>query len=483
MSKVLWLGGLLLTLATVVAPAQSGSAVLVQGGHVIPVVGDPIPGGSVLIRDGKIVAVGKDIEAPFDAKVISAEGKYVFPGIVEPMTSRGLDRANENMDLGPFLLTYDAIDPSDPFFEQSLRSGVTAIHVSQGNNCVIGGETRVVRPLGLTVSEMTASKAAGLKVCFTPKNGYDRSSQMAVLRGAFRDLDRYSERLAETLYEEDLKKKDEKLTVGPEEARKRGRKLVKASKMNEPNKNLARMREGRLDAFFWCANAMDVAAAMNFAKSQKLKDDRLTVAIGAEGMKAARMLRGLKRPVILPASQMVYSEQNRETLEREETFVPERLAKAKVPFALSDSRDPRYDAARLVRNGISRQAALEAITINAAKAAGIDQAFGSIEVGKSGDLVILSGDPLDAMSWVDSVIIEGHHVYERAKDLRLRELMKGVHRTEERARRAEAAKKKAAEAKKAKPAKKAATSKPGKATKADGTKASGAKKPSGAKKN
>ena len=147
----------------------------------------------------------------------------------------------------------DAIDPSKRYFEEALRGGILSVHACQGNNTVISAVSRVVRPIGLTVAEMTVRADGGVKISFAPKRGYDRSAQMAILRETFAELDRYLEGLAEKLYEEDLKKKGEKLEVGPDEAAKKGKDLITLARIDDRHRNLVRLRKGRLDVFAWCA--------------------------------------------------------------------------------------------------------------------------------------------------------------------------------------------------------------------------------------
>ena len=97
----------------------------------MPVTGPPIDGGIVLIRNGKIEAVGKDVAIPSDAKVIDATGKVVVPGFIEAHSSRGMDQSNETNPNVPFLSVVDAIDPSQDYFEECRRNGITTV----GRSC------------------------------------------------------------------------------------------------------------------------------------------------------------------------------------------------------------------------------------------------------------------------------------------------------------------------------------------------------------
>lgn len=448
MRNSIWIAvAAVLFLALMGAPgrAQSSDTVFIEGARIITIAGEDLEKGAVLIQNGRIVALGADVEKPFDAKVIDATGKVIMPAWIDPMTAKGLDVANEGLPVVPFVDVADAIDPSDEYFESALRNGIATVHVSQGNNTVIGGVSRVVRPIGMTIAEMTIRPELGLKISIFPRRGFDHAGQMAALRGAFRDLDRHLDQLSERLWEEDRKEKGEPLTDAPAVARDKGRALITPEKIEERFRNLWLLREGKLEAFVYCDRAMDVPRARAFAKEQGFEEN-LTLLVGSETWKAADALKGLSRPVIIDRSDVIHRERDRITNEEVDTFVPGVFAKAKVPFAIGGLDEPWYDAARLVRNGLDRGQALRAITIDAARALALDHRLGTLEAGKDATLLILTGDPLDAMTWVDGVVIEGRLVYERAKDKRLHELTQGIWDTQESERRAAAAKAAAAPA-------------------------------------
>ncbi len=450
------LGLLSLVLALVlgsVLTAQTHEKVLITGAKIVPMSGKVLDKGEILIEYGRITAMGAKLERPFDAWVVDASGKTIYPGAVDPMTVRGLDVPNESLDTTPFVEVYDAFDPSDRALEIALRNGTTTLHVSQGPNCVISGVSRMFIPVGLRVEEMTVRADGGLRVNFAPKGGYDHAVQYSQLREAFVDLDRYLDDLAEKLYEADLEKKGEKLEVGPEEARKRGRPLISLEKMDDRHRNLYRLREGRLDAYIYCVRAMEVAPALAFVKREGL-EKTCTFILAGDTFKALKLLKGLARPIIIPKSAFVFTEADRITGELHDTFTPKEFAKAKIPFAVGEFVDPWATAARLIRGGISRTEAVSAVTVNAAKAIGMESRVGALAAEHDGNLVMFTGDPLDLTTWVDSVWIQGIPVYERSKDKRLRDLLEGVYETTERERRAAAAKKaKEAKTSESKPAK------------------------------
>ncbi len=255
----------LVSAATVLASGPPAKLAL-QGARIIPVVGDELASGTILIEHGKITAVGEEVDIPYDAMVIDVSGKVLFPGMVDAHSARALDRFNENLPVTPFLDVYDALDPSKVYFEDALRDGVTSVHVIVGNNCVIGGLSRVVNPIGLSPDEMTVAAPVAMKLSVAPKRGFDRMVQMATLRETFLELADYLERLAEKKYEESLEEKGELLEVGPEEARRLGKDLIGPDDYDDKHRSLVKLTSGKLLAFVYCETASDVARAITLAK-------------------------------------------------------------------------------------------------------------------------------------------------------------------------------------------------------------------------
>lgn len=409
--------------------AASGQTIILENAQIIPVSSAPIKKGSILIKDGKIVEFGSQVEAPFNARAIDCTGKVLFPGMVDVHTARGLDQPNESPPVTPFLNVYDAIDPAQLFFEDSLRDGVTSIHVIHGNDCVIGGISRVVHPIGMTPEEMTTAPDVAIKISLSPKGGYDRMLQLATIREAFAKLDEDMKKLAEKRYEDTLRDEGKDLDVPPAEEQKRGQELIRDEDIDEKDRNLLRLSRGRVGAFLYCGSAMDVGAAERIAKKYGFFDKSVFV-LGPECHKAVAELKKLGRPVVLDA-ELVHRETDPLTGDEKETFVPKVIDRAGLKFALQrqgfttlGERYLWYQAARCVREGISRERALKAVTLWPAEMLGLGDRLGSIEKGKDANIVVLTGDPLDAQTWVERVFIQGEPVYDRASDIRLRELFK-----------------------------------------------------------
>lgn len=382
-----------LALAPAAAVAQEG-AVAIKGVRIITVSGEEIESGTVVLRGGKIEAVGKDAEVPWDARAVDGARKVLFPGFVEAHSFRGMDRANERMGSVPFVSTFDAINPVDPYFEDCLRQGVATLQVSPGNDTLIGGQSCVVHPGGVTAESMIVARNAFLKISLRPRAGVSRMAHLAALR---KDLDDVSELL-----------KDSK--GGDVDPRK------------EP---LVRLRKGVTPAFVYCPTASDVHRAIELAEAYTF---RMKLVLGRDGWKAAAEIAKRKLEVVL-APDLAYWETDEETHEEVRRFGAGPFSKAGVKFALQTEPSPFgsgllwFQAALAVKHGVPRAEALKAVTLWPAEMLGVGDRLGSIEKGKDATFVLLTGDPLDAQAWVDQVWIDGKPRYDRTKDQALKRIL------------------------------------------------------------
>lgn len=403
---------------------------------------DPIENGVIVIEDGRITAVGPNAKVPWDATVIDASGMTAFPGFVEAYSPNGMDRANENIDVAPFLDVRDSIDPVSFYFEDSLRWGVTTINVQQGPQCVIGGQGRVVKPRGMTVEAMTVKTNSGIVLSASPKRGNSNATQAQALRNAFGDLRRELEDLVQQKRNGDDTSRREAMFQGREfegeEAKGRamsssawtveGLDLVPRGEIDEKLEPLLRLVEGDVPAFFYCATPMNVHQALDVARDNGFLA-RTTLVLGSACWKAADVIAEAGVPVVL-SSRLVHSERDPVTGEQIETFVPGVFAEKGVRFALSSSNSSTeslwYNAAMAVGLGLSRDQAIEAVTTAPAAMLGLGKRVGSLAVGKDGNVVLFSGDPLSVTSFVERVVVEGEDAYDRSKDVRMKHLVDGV---------------------------------------------------------
>jgi imidazolonepropionase-like amidohydrolase len=372
----------------------------IKNARIITVSGPDIEGGTVVIRAGRIEAVGKDVEIPWDARTIDASGKVLMPGLIEAHTFRGLDRPNERMASVPFVSAFDAVNPVDPYFEDALRQGITTLLVAPGNDTLIGGQACVMKPWGVTTERMLVAKNAFLKISLKPRAGMSRMAHVAALR---RELDEAAE----------AEKAEKEKKEGPpsETAVKR-----------EP---LARLLKGALPAIVYCPTASDALKAVELAETYKF---RAVLVLGRDGWRAAEEIAKRKLDVVL-APELAYWETDEEKHEEVRRVGATPFAKAGVRFAFQTDGSPYggaylwYQAATAVKHGMSRADALRAITLGPAEILGLGARMGSIEKGKDANLALLTGDPLDAQTWVDRVLIDGKTAYERSKDERLKRVL------------------------------------------------------------
>jgi imidazolonepropionase-like amidohydrolase len=376
----------------ILGTAMAEDVVAIKAGRIIPMSGDEIRDGVILVNNGRIEALGKDLEIPWDARVIDASDRVVMPGLFEAHSSQGLDRANENAPSVPFVSVYESVDPLSPYFADSLREGVTSILLIPGNSTLIGGKGMIVKPVGPTVEDMTVKLDVALKMSLRPMGGRSRMAHIAELRKTLRGI------------QEAMKKDDKPL--------------------DDKRKALGSLLEGTLPGVIYCENASDVMRGIALAKEFGIK---MIPVLGRDGYKAADLLAKAGLPAVVDPTQLVW-ERDGETGVEVPHATPKVLADAGVKFALQvqsstlGGRYLWYQAATAVRHGLPRDDALRAITLWPAEILGVADRVGSLEKGKDANLLVLTGDPLDVRTWVDVVMIEGEVVYERSKDETLKKV-------------------------------------------------------------
>ncbi len=395
------------TLSVCVQAAPVRKKIAIEAGKIITISGKEITNGIILVEDGKITAVGKKADIPWDAFVIEAKNQVVMPGFVLGHTSRGLESSNERIPEVPFLTTFDAIDPMQSFFEDSLRDGVVAMLILPGNNTLLGGTGTVVKPHGRIVEEMLIKRYTGLKISLQPSGGTSRMGHMQRFRRYMTDLKQYKTQF-------DQREADAKAAKKPFD-----------EEIDLRKQPMFDLLDRSLRAFVYCAKAADVIKALEIRDTHKLD---MVLVLSPDCYKAAALIAKSKLPVILD-SQLITWETDEQTQAEQRKVIPQIMQKAGVKFAFQTdtsqygTRYPWYQAAQAVKYGVKREEALKAMTLYPAQFIGIDDRFGSIQPGKDASLLFLTGDPLDAQTWVDRVMISGEIIYEKAKDLRLRKLL------------------------------------------------------------
>ena len=174
---------------------------------------------------------------------------------------------------------------------------------------------------------------------------------------------------------------------------------------------------------------MDVGQAIRIVDEYKLN---AVMILGRDCYKAAEMLKKTGKTVILDPT-LVFWETDQQTREDKKIVIPQMMMKAGVPFVFqTDNSGTRqtlgsgflwYQAATCVKYGMSESDALRALTLTPAELLGVDGFVGSIEPGKDADLIILSGSPLSASTWVEKTLVAGEVVYDRDEDQKLKRLL------------------------------------------------------------
>ncbi|MCR2044780.1 amidohydrolase [Anaerosalibacter massiliensis] len=385
--------------------------ILIKNGYIYTMAGETIEGGSILVDDGKIVEIGKDIVAPLDAKVIDAEGRMITPGFIDAHCHLGMwedgmgfegDDGNEWVEpVTPHLRAIDGINPMDITFKEAYEGGVTTAVTGPGSANVVGGQFVAVKTYGKRVDDMIVKEPVAMKIAFgeNPKRVHEDQKQSPITRMAT------AAKLRETLFEakEYLNKKEE----GVEDPSKMPEYDMKMEAMIKVLK-----KEIPLKAH--AHRADDILTAIRIAKEFALD---ITLDHCTEGHLIADILAEEGKPALVGPSLT-----DRSKIElRNQTFdTPRILNEAGVKIAIiTDSpviplQYLSLCAGLAAKSGLDEMEALKAITINPAEIVGISDRVGSLEVGKDADIVIFDGNPLkDIDCKTFATIIDGKVVYRR----------------------------------------------------------------------
>jgi len=414
--------------------AQDKPVIAIKGGTVLTMAGETIEGGTVVMWEGKIAAVGKQVSIPEGAQIIDATGKYVMPGIIDAMTYYGIrpfalnDRAKPVTPENKVVLAYypfgKMMHGEKGIVKDSeiLSGGVTTVYIAPGDQQVIGGQGAVVKTYGADYEAFTLREPAAIDMCIGDppkqemkyigaKTPLTRMGIATLLRKALLGAQQFDQKIKE--YE---KKSDEEKTKMPPPPRNLGMEaMVKVLNKDIP----ARIESDFVD---------DIRTAIRICDEF---DIDLIIDSGLGAYKVKDILAEKKIPVVLgtPTHPFVQGGEVSMTpdLYREmNDYNAAELLKAGVKLALgsfgfgfggfgnaTSGRWLLIEAAYLTGFDVSDEDALKMITINAAQILGVNNRVGSLEKGKDADVIILDGYPLNIKTWVDQVFIDGESVYKR----------------------------------------------------------------------
>ncbi len=392
---------------------------LIKNGTIITVTKGTIDKGDILLKDGKIAEIGSNLQAPPGASEIDATGKFIMPGIIDPHSHIGVyawpdvsanDDGNEMTDpITPQVRAEDSFNTRDPGIKRAIAGGVTTIQSLPGSANIIGGQTLVVKlKPGKTVEGMKITDAPpGMKMALgeNPKMVYGERGQMpstrmgniAIMREWLLKGKEYGEKWARF----DIAKKKNAETTPPE-------------------------RNLKLEALWKIVHGDFLVHVHCYEKDEMLKMMKVADEFGFKiksfehATESYMIADSIAARNIFPEVWVDWWGFKVEAWDA----IPQAagiLASKGVRVTFhSDSADEIQRlwlmAAKAVRNGMDRQKAYEAITINPAAALGLENKIGSIEVGKDADIAIFSGQPFNIYSRVDMTIIDGEIVFDRSKE-------------------------------------------------------------------
>jgi imidazolonepropionase-like amidohydrolase len=384
--------------------------IAITGGTVYPVSGPKIDDGTVVIRDGAIVAVGRDVPVPASARVIDARGKWVTPGLFNAGTQIGLTEISAVPDMNEYRLAGNdvaaafnpaaAINPASQLIAVTRAAGVTTVAAAPSGS-LIAGQVVVIDLAGETVGEMLVSPRAAMLADVSAKGagGGSRAGVLARLRQVFDDAREYQRRRADF----------QRAQIQP---------LAAAAADLEA---LAPVLAGTLPLVVEADRATDIRAALAVAADYKLS---LVIAGGAEAWMVASELAAARVPVILAPLTNIPSYGALGA--RYDNAA--RLARAGVRIAFITAADGSHnarlvkqDAGNAVSYGLPWDVALRAVTLTPAEIYGVAGRYGSLEPGKVANVVVWSGDPFEFSTAVEAVIIRGREIELRSRQSELLE--------------------------------------------------------------
>ena len=408
----------------------------ITNAHIVPVTGPEIARGTIVIRNGLIAAVGANVMPPADARIIDGTGLTVYPGLIDANTSLGIPQPSPSPSaatgrsgaglpsifappqatfvtapnsaqppgLQPEVMAENVIQISSEQIDAERNAGITAALTAPREGIFIG-QSAFINLAGDTPRQMIVRSPVAMHIGFTPlRSGTYPGSLMGVfsaIRQMLLDAERYRD--SHVTYEQN-----------PRGLRRPTQDRSLAALVPVIARDMPVVMQANTER--------EIRRALDLAQEFNLK---VIIAGGEESWKVADRLREMNVPVLLSlnfprrtTAQVAEADPEPLRVLRERVEAPKaagRLAAAHVPFAfqsgsMADMRDFLGNAIRAVENGLSRDEALRAMTINAAEILGVAKQLGSLEVGKIANLTVTRGNILDRNARITNVFIDGRPV-------------------------------------------------------------------------
>lgn len=382
------------------------SPLIFDGARIIPVAGDEIPVGVLVVHQGRITAVGPadTTGLPADATLVDVRGKVIMPGLVDTHNHiGGIGGADGSAPIQPDVRIYDSINPLDAGFRRAVAGGLTTLNIMPGSGHLLSGQTVYVKLRGGKTIEDIAYRdaegrlAGGMKMA----NGTNsirnapfpgtRGKSAALVREQFVKAQEYRKKLAD---------------AGDDPEKKPARDLAM--------EGLLEVLDGKRIVHHHTHRADDIITVLRLAKEFGF---RVVLHHVSEAWKVADEIAAAKAPcsVILvdsPGGKLEAAEITFETgavLERAGALVAYH-----TDDWITDSRHFLRCAALGMRAGLSRETALKSLTINGAMMMDLQDRIGTLTPGKDADFIVLSGDPFSVYTKVEQTWVEGKKVFDRS---------------------------------------------------------------------
>ena len=426
---------LLLPIPGAVQSQRAIDVYAITNARIVTVTGQTIEKGTVVVRNGLIAAVGTNVSAPADARVIDATGLTVYPGLIdagtslgipEPspspspspgggilptpirttVTAAGVTNSSHPVGLQPELRADDLIRPTNADIEAARNAGIT-LALTAPRAGIWMGQSALIALAGETTQQMIVRSPVAMHVGFNPLRGVYPGSLMGViasLRQMLLDAQRYRE--AWQIYE-------------------RSPRGIRRPEMDKSLAALIPVLEGRMPVIIEADREREILRALDLAEEFKL---RAIIAGGHEAWKVSERLRSRDVPILLslnlPKRTTVAMREAdpeplrilRQRVQAQQTAG--KLAANKVRFAfqsggLTNISEFLVNARKTVGHGLTREDALRAMTIWAAEILGVSNQLGSIETGKIANLTVIRGDLFESNTQVAYVFIDERPIERR----------------------------------------------------------------------
>ena len=383
---------------------------LIVNGTVHPIDAPDIPNGFVDVREGKIWRVGFMEQCPSDweGEVLDANQGHILPGFIDAHCHLGMfgdslgfegDDGNESTDpCTPQLRAIDAVNPLDRCFAEARGAGVTTVLTGPGSANPISGQFAALKTDGRWVDAMVVRAPAAMKLALgeNPKQVYHdrdetpvtRMATAAIIRENLRKAVEYGEKMDRAAQDEDADPPDYDAKL----------------------EALLPVVRGELPVHIHAHRADDIATGVRIAREFQLK---CVIVHGTEGHLLAELLAQAGVPVITGPS---LGDRSKPELANMTLENPALLQRAGVDVAIcTDHPEVPVQylplcAALAVKGGMDQESALAAITIGAARIAGLEEGLGSLTPGKEGDVVVTSRHPLELLGEVRAVLLGGRRI-------------------------------------------------------------------------